>query len=53
MVDLIYACDIQDSGGSKGGAPRTRPPGVQILSFSCSFSQKIGEHTHFGSLRPL
>ena len=25
------------SGGSKGGAGDARPPGVQILSFSCSF----------------
>ena len=24
----------------QGGAPGTRPPGVQILSFSCSFRQK-------------
>ena len=32
----------QSIGGSKGGARDARPPlGVQILSFSCSFWQKI------------
>ena len=34
----------------RGGAPGTRPR-VQIISFSCSFRQKLGYHTHFGSWR--
>ena len=40
-IDLI-SLHIHSIGGSKGGARDTRPPlGVQILSFSCSFRQKI------------
>ena len=35
------------------GARDTRSLGVQILSFSCSFLQKIGYYTHFVSWRPV
>ena len=33
-----FACHV--TGGSKGGGAKEAPPGVQILSFSCSFWQK-------------
>ena len=39
---------------TRGGSKRRRANlGVHILLFSCSFRQKIGYHTHFGSWRTL
>ena len=39
--DTPTVTETVNSGGSKGGTPGTRVhPGVQILSFSCSFRQK-------------
>ena len=42
-IAFVSNTSINAIGGSKGGAPGTRPPppGVQILSFSCSFRQKF------------
>ena len=47
--------DILDNiiGGSKGGRQgRAPPPGVQILSFSCSFQLKIRKIIGFWELAP-
>ena len=42
FMDAQITENYMSIGGSKGGARDARPPlGVQILSFSCSFWQKI------------
>ena len=40
MVDLIYACDIQDSGGSKGGRQGRVPRGCRFFHFHAVLAKK-------------
>ena len=47
-----FTRDAKPNGGSKGSARDACPPGVQILSFSCSFRQKkLKNKSTFGSWR--
>ena len=50
----IHIIDLLHSSGESKGAPGTRapPPGVQILSFSCSFQQIIRKIIGFWELAP-
>ena len=56
LFENSFSHKSKSSGGSKG-APGTRVPRVQILSFLCSVWQKyckiIGWRSHLGSLPPL
>ena len=49
---LLILTTLLNIGGSKGGGARDAPPGVQILSFSCSFWQKIDKIIAFRELAP-
>ena len=42
-IFFLFNDKLVGIGGSKG-APGTRSPGVQILSFSCSFQQKFEKY---------
>ena len=53
---MLWNLHMKFSGASKGGVRNARPPGVQILSISCSFWENLAKSyvgTPVGSWRPL